>query len=167
MPVRRRLAAAPVQEVNGLQCFQWSLDGTTNDLGEPHYQTREQARRAWDTKYRRLVWAVTPRFDVPSAARVYDGLTTLGLAFVRWHWNHVGPFPLRGALAALGRDRRNLAAFAQTKAARQIEDYLDVFARDLDAVEATARSLAACPADDRRHPGHLNTSRAYGAEAVQ
>lgn len=163
MPIRRRLAAVVRREPDPLDVFRWSDDGLDHLLGEPHYQTPVEARRAWET-YRRAVWAETHRFRIPGAAAVYDGLTTSGREQVYRSWNLIGPFDLAGALEALAEDRAALAAFRTTRSARAIADYLELFAADLDQVEQTARDLAdwSGPEWRRPYPAHLNTKSCYG-----
>jgi len=164
MPIRKRLQAAPVAQVDAVSCFKWSLtgDGLSHALGHPCYSTRAEAQRAWQ-RVRRVIWAKTARYHVPHPAEVYDGLTTTGLEFVRGHWNQTPPFDLSAAREALAVDRANLARFEATKAARSVRDYLDLFRADLDAVERSAETLAAAEQPRRMYlyPSHLNTGLTY------
>lgn len=164
----KRVAAITEQtalsEAEMVSAFRWSDgSGLHHDLGAPHFATLAAAARAWE-QVRRPVWAQTYRFTVPRAAAIFDGLTTAGRDVVLWTWQHVGPFPLKRALKALAEDRRRLAAFADTRGAAAIADYLDLLRADLTRVEQTAREVAARPADplDRPYPAHLSTSVTYG-----
>jgi hypothetical protein len=144
--------------------FVWDLgdgSGFTPALGPLPFRTRDEASAAWEV-VRRPGWTQTQRFKVPAAASYYDGLQTKGAEVVCSRWN-ISPFPLDDALAALSADRAALAAFRGTRAAGQVADYLDVYARDLDEVERTARTLAAWPSGlIPSHPGHLTAGAGYG-----
>lgn len=165
MPVRKGPARIESREVDPLSCFHWSDTGLESPIGEGYYQTEAEARRAWE-KHRRAVWARCHRFQLPGPAKVYDGLTLEGLAFVRWNWGNVPPFDVSAALDALAVDRANLAAFRNRRGAKSIRDYLDLFASDLDLIEHTARDLGRYPAGEwRPYPGHLNVSTKYGSDA--
>lgn len=149
-----------------LSAFRWSDgSGCHHDLGGAHFSTREQAARGW-ALVRRAAWARTSRFQLPAAARYFDGLTLQGLDALRLEWGCVR-FDLGSVLLALAVDRTRLAAFRATPGAASVVDILEIVARDLDAVEQTARALADVPATEifRPYPFHLNTSRTYGALA--
>lgn len=162
MPVRRRVSATESNEVDPIDVFHWSDSGIDHLLDGNCYDTAVDARRGWE-KVRRTIWAGHQRFALPGAATYHDGLTLKSHDFVMWHWNHLGRFELAGALTALAEDREHLAKFRLTRGARSISDFLDVFAADLDAVEATARDLASYPASAMRpYPAHLSTANTYG-----
>jgi hypothetical protein len=163
MPVRKKLARAAVQAVDPINAFSWSArgDGCDHVLGEPHFKTQAEARRAWE-RHRRAVWAITTRFTLPGPAVYFDGLSLSSLDFVRSRWNHVA-FDLSAFLAAVAFDRERLEAFRRTGAGRQVEDYLRLLARDLQSVEDAARELAAYPTGTfRPYPKHLQSSAEYG-----
>jgi hypothetical protein len=146
-----------------VSAFRWSAGtGCKHDLGERCFASLDEAKRGWEFA-RRAVWAEAYRFTVPQTATLFDGLTTTGLEFVRWHWNHVGPFDLNGALDALSADRRNLRKFLKQPVSNAIADYLAMFANDCDRVEVEARKLADWPDQLwRPNPSSLNTGQRYG-----
>jgi hypothetical protein len=166
VPVRKTTTRQESREVDPLSVFHWSATGLDHPLGEAHYQTAAEARRAWE-RNRRALWARAHRFQLPGPAKVYDRLTLEGRDFVLWSWNHVPPFDLPGCLEVIASDRANLEAFRQTRGARSIADYLDLFAADIDMVEHTARDLATYPAGTwRPYPVHLNVSSQYGTAST-
>jgi hypothetical protein len=164
MPLRKRLRATPLSEVNPVSAFsKWSVDGSGLDsiVGLPCYRTPREAERAWRAS-RRLVWAHAHRFTVPRPARFYDGLTMEGRRYVWAHWNGT-TFDLAAALDALNTDRANLGRFASTREARSISDYLGVLERDLDRIEQNVYELAAfTPWWSRPSPHYLSTGVMYG-----
>jgi hypothetical protein len=139
--------------------FRWG-DGTYHVLGEGHFSTRAEAEAAWP-RARRLVWAETHRFMLPSAAESFDGLQHSALEYLRSYW--LFGFDADEALARLAEDRERVEAFRASNpdGAATISDYLRKLADDYDAVEGTIRALAI--ASERTYPHHLASAAVYGA----
>jgi hypothetical protein len=165
MPTRRRVPALQGRTIDPLRIFRWSTDLTFTQsyfLEDPGFPSRDAAGRAWP-RWRRAVWALTTRFQIPDGARAFDHLTFESVTAVRWNWNHV-TFDIAPVLEALAEDRANLDRFRQTRAARDVADYLDLLAADLDLVEHTGRALANFEGRfwARPYPQHLSSGRTYG-----
>src|SRR5690242_15917891 len=141
MPQRKTVGKQESRTVDPVSAFRWCRDGVEpHPLGEPAYRTIPEARKAWE-RSRRLVWAMTYRFSLPTPAELWDGLTLDGLELVRQMWNH-DVFDLGAVLTALQEDREHLSRFAKTRGATPIQDYLSLLTLDLDRIEDTARGLA-------------------------
>jgi hypothetical protein len=144
---------------------EWFLYGThdftRSYLGnERHFASKEEARAAWPA-CRRLVWARTHRMRVPTAAEVFDGLTRRGWDMA---WSRTcycaARLPMVDVLDALDEDRDAVAAFRRRdpEGAREIDDFLDLWLADLEAIERWTRT-------DEYGPGPLSTAARYGAPA--
>lgn len=144
MPVRRRLTGVARRDIDPLDVFAWSHTGLDHLLGGDCYATSAEASRAWQ-RVRRQIWARSHRFQIPGPSRVYDDLRFESMAWLRLEFCCVPPFRLAEGLEVLAADRQALAAFARTRAARSISDYLEVLRGDFDLVEAAMRESAAWP----------------------
>ncbi len=167
MPVRRRVQAVRERGVNAMSAFRWSTygDGLEHMLGDPCFRTRAEAERAWQT-VRRLVWAEEAIGRVPKSAKTFDGITEEGVERLCIGWQCI-TVPVREVLDALEGDRRRLAEFEQTPAARSIADYLAALRGAWDGLEAVAVGLATTRYTDRPYParaitGHGRYERTQG-----
>ena len=165
--MRRRMRTTTGHDPRWVEWFLWARNDDFTDcfLDDECFPSVEAAREAWQL-CRRAVWSETHRFHLPRAAEVFDGMSFVSLRVVLDSWNH-GAFPIDDALAALDADRTALASFVATSDADAIRDYLELLECDLDAVEDTARTLAASTAPHPRMRGRpdLSSSKKYGSVA--
>jgi hypothetical protein len=92
------------------------------------------------------VWGECWRFDVPKAAEIYDSLSCTANAILWSAWGYkprAYVFPLPQILEALAADRQSIKDFrhGDREGAQQVDDYLEMFAADLDTVESEARRV--------------------------
>jgi hypothetical protein len=142
MPTRFNPSRRMVR-VNDLHVFQFG-DGCWSPLPrEPVYADRQVAFRQWEA-CRRAVWEATPRFRIPGAARVYDGLSCDGWQALWGTWRSPEKWSLERILEALSRDREAVEVFrTEDPQAASISDYLDMVLQDFNAVESEARRIDA------------------------
>jgi hypothetical protein len=128
--------------VDPISAFRWSTygDGLSHVLGDPHFHSEAEARRAWQ-KVRRQMWDERAGNRIPDTAKVYDGLTEDGRDLLFSTWNHV-TVPLEDILEALASDRERLARFRATPAGASIADHLDAVLARWQRLEDCARAIA-------------------------
>jgi hypothetical protein len=152
--------------------FKWATaeSGFTDPLlpGTRSFASPEDARDAWRIM-RRVVWGTTPRLKIPDAARVFDGLTAVGRAYL---WYHVTEpdFSPTAARMEIDGDRATIAAFRERDpvGADAIRDYLAMWLDDLAFMEALIPKAVAVGVGDvvagEAVYGPLCTAKTYGGK---
>ncbi len=130
--------------------FLWG-DGTVSYFQDDVvHATVEEAYAHWRT-CRREVWAEAGRWRIPKGAMAHDGLRNEGIELLTSYWDRAD-FPLEEILRALAADREAVAAFRRDdiRGAQDVDDYLEIFLRDIEVREDLAHRLAAGTGVDRR-----------------